>query len=156
MAWKIFHIGKANDEITRLEKELANRDNKIAELEGQLNAIEENDGTLAATATELQAKLEAAEKKIQQLEAERDQLKKDLEAEKVSSEKKAAAKALEITARQGQTSIKVSGEQSGGDPGDLETRIMATTDPLERTRIYREHREAILRAAEAQKKPRRN
>lgn len=163
MAWKFFHIGKANEEITRLETEVASRDRKISDLEGQLKAVAEGEGAVAAAATDLQTKLDAAQAQIKALEAERDQLKKDLaasqqnlEAEKASVEKKAAAKALEITGRQGQVPIKVDGQGAATDTGDLESKIKATDDPYERTRIFRKHRAAIISAAEAQKNKPRN
>jgi len=144
MAWKFFRIGAANDEIVRLETEVANRDKKISELEAEKKAMAENDSGVAGQAEGLKAELDDANLKIAQLEKDRDQLKADLEAEKKSVDKKASSKALEITAGQGQAPIKpgtANPATAGG--GDIIAQLNSIEDPTERTVFYRKNKAAI-------------
>lgn len=153
MAWKIFNIGKANEEITRLETTVDSLNKRIAELESDQKSIAENESDVAKAATELNTKLEAANARISELEKERDQLKADVKTAEESAEKKAAAKALEITNGQGQPPIPAG--QGGGTAGasDLLAQYDAIKDPRERMEWYRKNKAAYdAQWAAAQKK----
>ena len=67
-------------------------------MEDGQKAIAGNDGAVAKQAEDLQNQLNTAHAEVTKLKTERDQLQKDLEAEKLSVGKKAAAKAQEVTA----------------------------------------------------------
>jgi chromosome segregation ATPase len=142
MAWKIFNIGKANEEITRLETNIANLNKRIAELEAEQKAAADNDSDVAKVAAEATTQLDAATARIIALEKERDQLKLDVKAAEESADKKAATKALEITGAQGQVPITQSGNAGQADGTNLIEQYNKITDPREKTVFYRKHKEA--------------
>jgi SMC interacting uncharacterized protein involved in chromosome segregation len=125
-AFKFFNIGKANQEIERLNAELT----KVsAERDEARAAVEGNNSEAVSAGEELQVKLDMANKSIETITAENAQLKDasakhatelagvkaELETAKatIAGEperitKAAATKAAEITSAQGQEPIKTS------------------------------------------------
>jgi hypothetical protein len=137
MAWKHFNIGKANAENERLETENANLTKRVAELEAAQKAITDNESDVAKAATELTARLDVANKRIAELEKERDQLKADVK----TAEASAAKKALEITGAQGQPPVTQSGNGQGG-ANDLLVQYNSIQDPRARMEWYRKNKAA--------------
>lgn len=147
MAWKFFNIGKANEEITRLENEVAKRDETIKSLEAEKKSLAENDNDVAKAAADIQGQLDQANTNIKALEKERDQLKVDLDKANASTDGKAAKKALEITGAQGQPPISTGAPGTPGGSDAIEKQLDAITDPTERTIFYRKHKAEIRAAA---------
>lgn len=129
MAFKIFNIGKANEEVTRLE-------NEIAKLTADNAAQAENFKAIEDQATKLSADLSAAQQTIAthaaesaksaemftQLNKERDELAVKL-AEKVDP----SAQALAIVAAQGAKPVPVKAElgHTGNEPKTFAEKAMA-------------------------------
>jgi len=63
MAYKFFNIGKANEEIDKLEA-------AVAKLTAERDAIKDNDSTIAAEAEKLKTRLASADAKVVQLDAD--------------------------------------------------------------------------------------
>lgn len=124
-AYKFFNIGKANAEIDRLAAE-------NTELQTRLKAAEENAAEVAKAPEQLTADLATARQSIASLTAQIDTIKRDsasasaradasdaaLKSEKESKAgeiaKAASAKAMEITASQGQPPLAGSPPENPG------------------------------------------
>lgn len=161
MAWKFLNIGKANAEIERLESEVASLKSaagkttpaptpeQTASLELK---IEELGATVSALGDRISALEKAAGETASNFKVEIARLDKSFSDFQTNAKELATRMAGEITARQGQPPLATAGTASSAAGDDLETTIKNTTDPLERTRIFRKNRSAILAKAEAQKR----
>jgi predicted nucleic acid-binding Zn-ribbon protein len=158
MAWKIFNIGKANDEITRLESELAARDKRIAELETEKKALGENDNAVATAATQQRAELDAANARIAVLEREKTELTgkiTQLEDDVVTAKASASKKALEITAGQGQPPLPQAAGGPGVGTGDIiaQHAALLAKDPQAAMEFYQKNKVAYDSAWKAANRP---
>ena len=154
--FKFFNIGKANEEITRLEAE-------NAQCKADLKTANDNSEQIATAAqsnAELLAKcqtdLAAATTSIATITARAEKAESDL---KVANEKlanpseqikqAAARKAQEITASQGQPPVKA---ETGAGPaaGDIVAQHAAIKDPVAKLQFYRKNKAAYDAAWAAQ------
>lgn len=135
MAFKFFNIGKANDEIVRLESE-------VTRLNSELVAAKENAAQVESAAEQTKTDLAAAQSKVTELEKtisqnasdlsaanlkateaakERDDLKAIIEKPDGEIEKRAAIKAQEIVASQGGAIIPIKPQTSPGGTSTANT-----------------------------------
>jgi chromosome segregation ATPase len=157
MAWKFLNIGKANAEIERLEKEV---ETAKAEAANAKTALETNNSEIAAQLEKVQGELTAANTSLAArttelssakasllaAQAEVTTLKATIADPKGEIEKRASAKALEITAGQGQPPVGVTSTSSPGatSSGDaLLAQLQGITNPVERVEFYRKNKAAI-------------
>jgi cell division protein FtsB len=142
MAFKFFNIAKANAEIERLTAanaalqtqvdELAkNEPEAIASLTAENSKLTEQNGRLAADLAGLKDSLKAAQDENAKLIAEA-----------ASAQKLASAKALEITASQGQPPIKTE-TVTGNSTLEIEQQLAAETDPRKRRALFVQHQARI-------------
>lgn len=110
MAYKFFHIGKANAEIDRLETLLADKERQIVAFEQaapeNLAALQDELASTKSQLDQANVSLNAANESLKALaakDAEIAKLKADAVALEASVEQRASDKALAITQAQGQT-----------------------------------------------------
>jgi chromosome segregation ATPase len=132
-AFKFFNIGRANEEITRLETELATeRDNNktivveaekaSADLAAAQSKVTELESKLSLTASELTAAKTSAD----ELTKERDALKATIDKPDGEIEKRASMKALELAQKQGTAAILLKPETTTSSDDEL-ARIKGLT-----------------------------
>lgn len=140
MAFKIFNIGKANEEITRLESE-------VARLNSELSSVKDNATALENSAQEASTNLTAAQTEITNLKStlaqkdselatvttsletmtgERDTLKATIEKPDGEIAKQSALKAQEIVAAQGAQVVPLKdAETPNQDPSRSEVKKLS-------------------------------
>src|SRR5690242_5142957 len=105
MTWKFINIGKANAEIERLEKELADTKSQLQiESDNYKSAAEKGDEFISAN-TKLEAELKEKNARIASLESELTSARASASDFEKKVGEAASAKALEITAAQGQAPV---------------------------------------------------
>jgi chromosome segregation ATPase len=128
MAFKIFHIGKANTEIERLEAELKTANEKIAALSENPTAVEKDAEGLRTELTKVTGEKSALEIQVMALQsshkiltAERDAAKAELAKAPAEIEKKAAALAIKQVSSQGIPPLPITAIEgiTGQKPGAM-------------------------------------
>ncbi len=143
--FKFFNIGKANEEITRLETELATAQAALATSTENASAVEANAETLKAKVAEL----ETASTSVAALTSENQKLSTDLAAANAKLANpgeqitiKASQEALKITQAQGQPPIAATASASGAG-GDILAQHAAIKDPAQKMAFYRKNKTAF-------------
>lgn len=154
MAYKIFHIGKANQKIDELEAALTakteeakaateNSSEIVASAEKMQADLAQANSDLATAKTSIASLTERAEKAELALREAEDKLANPSMLIKLS----AARQALDITAAQGQPPVVSSGAPIG--KSDILAEHDAIKDPTERTAWYRKNKAAYDSAHKA-------
>lgn len=160
MAWKIFNIGKANEEIARLEKE-----NEA--LQSQIRAAQENADAVAKAADGLRADLDTTTKERDELKAKEGtftveiqqktnriaELQAIIDKPDGEIERRAGIKSREICAQLGVPALALTPDGSGAvTGGSLAAQMEAITDPNARTAFFRKHETALKAEARSLRK----
>ena len=119
MAWKFYNVGKANTEIERLEAEVATLKAQLADAVVTPEEITKHAEAMAAANTDLTAKLADVSAKLEDVTLAKNALEAAafdhgaaLAAKDAEVERLAAAKALEITQKQGQPPIPAEAQEA--------------------------------------------
>ena len=166
MAWMFLNIGKANQEIDRLNAELAavtkERDEARTALEANHTFEEAEAATLnsqlasaQASVTELKAAVKAKDAEMATMKAELQKAQEQLANPSAQIVKIAAVKAAEITGAQGQPAVPTApvGTPAGGVSGEgLLAQMREIKDPTARTVFYRKNQAAILAASREERR----
>jgi len=112
MPYKFFEISKANEEITRLESAIADRDAALKAAQERITSLESQESNQEKTGPtdkekQLEADLATARQTIKTLEGQVKTLEAEAKTTDARVEKLASQKALEITAAQGQPPVSV-------------------------------------------------
>jgi hypothetical protein len=151
MAWKFLNIGKANTEIERLEKELADaksgaatqpqkqgEPDKIAALESKIDDLSDTISALGDRIAAIEKTSADASASFKVEIARIDKSLADATPEKIGTRI-----AAEITARQGQAPLKTGGTESSGGAGDVVQQLQAITDPKKRAQFFKAHEKEL-------------
>ena len=151
MAFKIFNIGKANEEVTRLESE-------VDRLTKELAAEKENSELIARAAEcskttasnfevqikQAQSDLATAKQTIGTLTAERDSFKAIVESPEGEIEKRASAKATDLAAKMGVPPLPADkADLSNQSSGDIAAQFAAMKPGPERTAFFNKHKSKL-------------
>lgn len=154
--FKFFNIGKANEEITRLEAENATLKEDAKNASENAAAIATNAEGVTTELTQLKADHATAKTSISSLTARAEKAETELKAanEKLANpsvqiKEVASRKALEITQAQGQPPVTPS-TSSTTQTGDPVAQFNAIKDPVARTEWYRKNKAAYDAAWRAQ------
>lgn len=121
MALKFFQIGKANEEISRLEGIVADRDAALAEAQTRIATLEtapKGDAQVVADLATARQTIGTLETQVKKLTTDVEAAKSEAVTAKAEAEKVASQKAAAITAAQGQPPIdnKPSGNPTATKP----------------------------------------
>jgi chromosome segregation ATPase len=134
MAWKFYNVGKANAEIERLEAEVATLKAQLADAVVTPEEITKHAEAMAAANADLTAKLADVSAKLGGATLARVALEtavsthaETLAAKDAEVERLAAAKALEITQKQGQPPIPADAQEAQKAQAKQELKGLART-----------------------------
>lgn len=134
MAWKFYNVGKANAEIERLEGEICTLKEQLADASMAPEEITKHAEAMAAANADLTAKLADVSAKLADITLAKNALEAAafdhgaaLAAKDVEVERLAAAKALEITQKQGQPPIPAEAQEAQKAQAKQELKGLART-----------------------------
>lgn len=147
MAWKIFNVGKANEEITRLETELCAAESELAKLREagpeNLKALTAELESVTAQLTEKNAtnqtlanEIAGLNEKVAKLEAASAGIEAEVEA-------RASAKALAITQAQGQPPVAATTAATSKTRDELWAQYAALESQADKSAFYEKHRRTL-------------
>lgn len=151
MAFKIFNIGKANEEVSRLESE-------VERLTKELTAEKENAVLVASNAENVHRELTKAKESISTFEVSIKQKDSDLTTAKASIaslqaaiddpkgeiEKRSTAKATELMAKMGVPPVPADKSEAGKSQGDIAAQFDAMPAGPDRSAFFKKHRKSLI------------
>lgn len=148
--FKFFNIGKANEEITRLEAELATAKAEAKTATDNADEVVKNAEAVATELAQVKSDLATAKTTISSLtaraetaETEAKEAKAKIANPSEQIKNRASQEALNITASQGQPPVAAGSatEQPGGS-ADILAQYAAIKDPAAKTAWYRKNKQA--------------
>lgn len=147
MAWKFFNVGKANEEIARLETELCTAEGELSKLResgpDNVKALTVELESVTAQLTEKNAtnqvlanEIAGLNEKVAKLEA----LSAGIEAE---VETRASAKALTITQAQGQPPVAAASAATSKTRDELWAQYATLESQADKSAFYEKHRRTL-------------